>query len=115
MMHRSFAPTVRVATRQFAAFEIPLGLEHGTKNQPGQFRVKTFNKISEKGLERFPGAKYSVSAEFKEDVHAIMLRSHKLTIADVPVTTRCIARCGAGTNNIPVGDMTAAGIPVFNT
>jgi hypothetical protein len=31
------------------------------------------------------------------------------------VTTRAIARCGAGTNNIPVSEMTARGIPVFNT
>ena len=28
---------------------------------------------------------------------------------------RCIARCGAGTNNIPVDKMTELGIPVFNT
>ena len=28
---------------------------------------------------------------------------------------RAIARCGAGTNNIPVDAMTARGIPVFNT
>ena len=28
---------------------------------------------------------------------------------------RAIARCGAGTNNIPVEAMTARGIPVFNT
>ena len=33
----------------------------------------------------------------------------------MPATVRCIARCGAGTNNIPVTAMTAAGIPVFNT
>ena len=25
------------------------------------------------------------------------------------------ARCGAGTNNIPIDEMTARGIPVFNT
>ena len=28
---------------------------------------------------------------------------------------RAIARCGAGTNNIPIEEMTARGIPVFNT
>ena len=33
----------------------------------------------------------------------------------VPLSVRAIARCGAGTNNIPVDAMTARGIPVFNT
>lgn len=31
------------------------------------------------------------------------------------VSVRAIARCGAGTNNIPVKEMTQLGIPVFNT
>ena len=31
------------------------------------------------------------------------------------MTVRCIARCGAGTNNVPVPRMTELGIPVFNT
>ena len=44
-----------------------------------------------------------------------MLRSHKIKEEEVPQTTRCIARCGAGTNNIPVPRMTELGIPVFNT
>ena len=30
-------------------------------------------------------------------------------------TVRAIARCGAGTNNVPVARMTELGIPVFNT
>merc|ERR1712157_233237 len=34
---------------------------------------------------------------------------------DVDATVRAIARCGAGTNNIPVERMTELGIPVFNT
>jgi len=43
------------------------------------------------------------------------LRSHKLQETEVDVTVRAIARCGAGTNNIPVSKMTELGIPVFNT
>ena len=34
---------------------------------------------------------------------------------EVDVSVRAIARCGAGTNNIPVKEMTQLGIPVFNT
>jgi D-3-phosphoglycerate dehydrogenase len=47
--------------------------------------------------------------------HALMLRSHKLKEEEVDVSVRAIARCGAGTNNIPVARMTELGIPVFNT
>ena len=43
------------------------------------------------------------------------MRSHKLKEEEVDVTVRAIARCGAGTNNIPVARMTELGIPVFNT
>lgn len=82
------------------------------------FTIKTFNAISEVGLERFPGGRYEVSgddAALSSEAMAIMLRSHKLSAAEVPKTCRCIARCGAGTNNIPVKEMTALGVPVFNT
>ena len=46
---------------------------------------------------------------------AIMLRSHQLKAEEVPPTVRCIVRCGAGVNNIPVAKMTELGVPVFNT
>jgi D-3-phosphoglycerate dehydrogenase len=107
---------LRWSLRNKSTFAIPLGLDHGSDlSPPGQFRIKTFNKISEKGLGRFPKTNYAVSADYAKDNHAILLRSHKLQLSDVPVSCRCIARCGAGTNNIPVGEMTALGIPVFNT
>tara|TARA_B110000305_G_C19366234_1_gene602068 strand:- start:107 stop:1126 length:1020 start_codon:yes stop_codon:yes gene_type:complete len=100
-----------------------LDLDHNMQNQPGQFTVSTFNKISPQGLAKFPANEYNViaadkdeaSEEMKNTTHALMIRSHKLQLDDVPLTTRCIARCGAGTNNIPVPEMTRLGIPVFNT
>jgi len=79
-----------------------------------KLRVKTFNKISPIGLGKFPGDKYDVGDDH-EDGQAIILRSHKLTAEDVPLCTRAIARCGAGTNNCQVELMTQQGIPVFNT
>ena len=82
--------------------------------EDGRFRVKTFNAISPLGLERFPASSYDVSGA-EPDAHAILLRSHKLKEEDVDITVRAIARCGAGTNNIPVDRMTELGIPVFNT
>lgn len=85
--------------------------------QPGQFNIKTFNKISPKGLNRFPPKDYIVSGDAfpNNNSHAILLRSHKLQEEEVDVTVRAIARCGAGTNNVPVKRMTDFGIPVFNT
>ena len=49
------------------------------------------------------------------NAHAILLRSHKLQESEVDISVRAIARCGAGTNNVPVARMTEIGIPVFNT
>jgi len=82
------------------------------------FNVKTFNAISPVGLSRFPAGKYAVSgddAALPGQPMAIMLRSHKLQVSEVRPTVRGIVRCGAGTNNIPVKEMSELGIPVFNT
>jgi D-3-phosphoglycerate dehydrogenase len=76
--------------------------------------VKTYNAISPKGLMRYPEATWDVSPDH-EDAHAIMLRSHGLKDEEVTESVRCIARCGAGVNNIPVDRMTERGIPVFNS
>jgi len=83
----------------------------------GKYQIKTFNKISPVGLSRFPSDEYDVRTGDAEaaNAHAILLRSHKLQEAEVPTTVRAIARCGAGTNNVPVPRMTELGIPVFNT
>merc|ERR1719387_2245948 len=50
-----------------------------------------------------------------DEPHAVLLRSHKLKSEEIASTVRAIARCGAGTNNIPIDEMTTRGIPVFNT
>jgi phosphoglycerate dehydrogenase-like enzyme len=70
------------------------------------FKIKTFNKISPVGLERFPRANFEVAGEISAP-DAIMLRSHKVDAdGDVPLGVQAIARCGAGVNNIPVDKMT---------
>jgi D-3-phosphoglycerate dehydrogenase len=113
----------RVATRGLADVEV----EHGrgqwqtygdvSNYKQGKYQIKTINKISPLGLSRFPPDDYDVRAPDSDaaNAHAILLRSHKLQESDVPNTVRAIARCGAGTNNIPVPRMTELGIPVFNT
>ena len=103
-----------------------ISVEHGrgawktygdvTSYQPGKFQIKTYNKISPIGLSKFPSDQYEVkSGEEAANAHAILLRSHKLQEDEVNLTVRAIARCGAGTNNVPVARMSELGIPVFNT
>jgi len=78
------------------------------------YKIKTFNQIAVKGLERFPRDQFEVGSD-SADPHAILLRSHKLTEADLTPGVRAIARAGAGVNNVPVGACTSRGVVVFNT
>merc|ERR1711871_1173136 len=78
------------------------------------FRIKTFDTIAGEGLAEFPRDTFDVNAD-DDRPHAVLLRSHKLQLDEVPPSVRAIARCGAGSNNIPVDDLTELGIPVFNT
>jgi D-3-phosphoglycerate dehydrogenase len=76
-------------------------------------KVKTVNKISEKGLQLFD-ERYEVG-ENVENEDAILVRSAKLHDYDFPENLKAIARAGAGTNNIPVEECAKKGIVVFNT
>lgn len=76
-------------------------------------KIRTYDNISAKGLEKFPQG-YQVSPDCDEP-DAILLRSHKLHNETLPKSVLAIARAGAGVNNIPVNDYTPQGIVVFNT
>lgn len=78
------------------------------------FYIRTYNKISSRGLSGFPSDFYQVS-EQENLPHGIVLRSQKLHDTPLPESVLGIARAGAGTNNIPVADFTAKGVVVFNT
>ena len=78
------------------------------------FRVHTLNQISEKGLNLFPENRYAIGGDITEP-DAILVRSHNMFGIDIPESVLAIGRAGAGTNNVPVQDMNARGIPVFNT
>jgi D-3-phosphoglycerate dehydrogenase len=77
-------------------------------------KILTFNQISVKGLERLSPGQYEIASEFTSP-DAILLRSHKLQPEEIAASVQCIARAGAGVNNIPVAECTKRGIPVFNT
>jgi D-3-phosphoglycerate dehydrogenase len=111
-----FATAIRRNGQRILRLETLLPTTSLSTAPPGVFRIQTYNKLSPSGLEKFNPEHYNILDEANTpDTHAIMLRSHKLKEEEVPLTTRCIARCGAGTNNIPVDRMTALGVPVFNT
>ena len=78
------------------------------------YKVRTYNQISSKGLDRFPRESYEIASEFSQP-DAFMLRSHKLHGEDIPESLVAIARAGAGVNNIPVADYSNKGVVVFNT
>ncbi|MDE0789749.1 MAG: 3-phosphoglycerate dehydrogenase family protein [Woeseiaceae bacterium] len=78
------------------------------------FKVLTLNNIAIEGLRRLPRSRYEVASEVTHP-DAILLRSHKMHDMDIPASVSAIGRAGAGTNNIPVDEMSARGVPVFNT
>lgn len=77
------------------------------------FKVNCLNNISKVGL-----AELSANYEITEDVNAadiILVRSaamHEMQFAD---SVKCIARAGAGVNNIPLDRCADENIVVFNT
>lgn len=76
--------------------------------------VKTLNKIAAVGTDRLDRAFFTID-DNAEAPEAIIVRSAKM--ADYPLNPElaCIARAGAGYNNIPTDKCAEAGIVVFNT
>ena len=78
------------------------------------FRIRTLNAISHTGLSRLPKDRYDVGPDV-EDPHGLLVRSASLHGQPIPASVLAVARAGAGTNNIPIPEFSARGIPVFNT
>ena len=77
------------------------------------YHVKTMNKISKIGLAELD-ERFEIS-DTMEHEDAILVRSAKLHDYDFPAELKCIARAGAGVNNIPLDRAADAGIVVFNS
>lgn len=78
------------------------------------FNIKTLNKISNIGLDKFDKTKYTYGDDI-ENPDGIMVRSASMHDMEMPESLLAIARAGAGVNNIPVADCAKQGIVVFNT
>ena len=77
-------------------------------------KVRTYNQISIKGLDRFPRGRYEVGSDIGHP-DAFLIRSQKLHGMDIPESLLAVARAGAGVNNVPLADYSKLGIVVFNT
>lgn len=78
------------------------------------YQVKLYNKISKVGLDQLDASKYTCSEDVA-DYDAVLVRSAKLHDVQFPANLKCIARAGAGVNNIPIDRCSEEGIVVFNT
>ena len=78
------------------------------------YRIRTLDNIAERGITTFATDKFDVAGDMKRP-HAILLRSHYLSIDELDDEVAAVARAGAGVNNIPVDACTERGIVVFNT
>jgi D-3-phosphoglycerate dehydrogenase / 2-oxoglutarate reductase len=78
-----------------------------------KYQILTLNQISSHGLHRLPGARYAIGKAV-EHPDAILVRSHDMHAMAIPASVKAIGRAGAGTNNIPVAEMSKRGVPVFN-
>ena len=77
-------------------------------------KVQLLNKISPEGLKHFDVSMYETGENF-DDYDAILVRSASLHEMEFPQSLKCIARAGAGVNNIPLQRCSEQGIVVFNT
>ena len=76
-------------------------------------KVYCLNKISKVGLGVLP-SNYKVVEEL-EGSDAVLVRSAAMHEMDLPESVKCVARAGAGVNNIPLDKYAEKGVVVFNT
>lgn len=78
------------------------------------YNIKLLNKIAKIGLNQFDGAKYNCAEEI-DNATAVMVRSASMHEMELEESTLCVARAGAGVNNIPLEKYAEQGVVVFNT
>lgn len=79
-----------------------------------KYQILILNKIASLGIKRLPTDHYEVGSEITLP-DAILVRSSKMHDMDIAASVQAIGRAGAGTNNIPIAEMSKRGIVVFNT
>ena len=77
-------------------------------------QIKTMNAISPVYEESLPPSAYAVGPE-EANPQAILVRSAALPAAEIPDSLLCVARAGAGYNNLPIDVYARKGVVAFNT
>ena len=77
------------------------------------YKILTLNNISVRGLDRLPRDRYEIASEIGHP-DAVLVRSADMHAMTIPESVLAVARAGAGTNNVPVAQLSQRGIPVFN-
>lgn len=77
------------------------------------YKIRTYNKISVSGTSRLPGELYQIG-DTLEAPDAILVRSADLHKIAINPELKAVARAGAGTNNVPVAELSQRGVVVFN-
>ena len=75
--------------------------------------ILCLNKISPIGLKVLPSS-YKITEDMTK-ADAILVRSANMLETSLPSNVICVARAGAGVNNIPLEPYAKAGVVVFNT
>ncbi len=78
-----------------------------------KFEVLVLNQVAQHGLKRFAPERYAVVKEAKAP-DVVLVRSQDLHGMDLGARLKAVGRAGAGTNNIPVAELSRRGVPVFN-
>ena len=78
------------------------------------FKIQTLNKIASVGLNQLDRDNYEIASEINNP-DAILVRSAEMHDMQLSDNVKAVARAGAGTNNIPIPELTEKGVVVFNT
>ena len=78
------------------------------------YNIKTLNSISPIYKNTLSSMEYNVSAD-AENPQAILVRSADMHSYEINDDLLCVARAGAGVNNLPLDRMAQAGVVAFNT
>lgn len=79
------------------------------------FQIVAINSIAEAALDELEGEHFVLAEKrIGPKTQAILVRSQDLKEIEIPQSVEVIARAGSGVNNIPVTQLSARGVPVFN-
>ncbi|MGI6108052.1 MAG: phosphoglycerate dehydrogenase [Lachnospiraceae bacterium] len=76
-------------------------------------KIRCLNPIAQVGLDRLAQGDQIIDS--LEGADAVLVRSANMHEMELPAGLKCIARAGAGVNNIAIDDCADKGVVVFNT